>query len=330
MTSEPTTPTPVVEPRRFVGIDVAKDKLDIAVEDGPVQTVPRTIEALAALVADLRRDDQPTLVVLEATGGLERLVAAELIAAGYQVAVLNPRQVRDFARAQGRLAKTDRLDARTLVEFGRRLRPQPRPLPDAALQALDALLNRRRQLVGMQVMEKDRLASSVERKVRQDLERHLRWLQDHLDQIDRELDERIAAHTEWSRRSALLRSIPGIGPGVSRTLVAALPELGTLDRRAIAALVGLAPLADDSGRRRGERRIAGGRRLVRSMVYMAAHAARRHNPVLKAFAARLQAAGKRPKTVLVAVARKLLVIANAILRTDQPWNPAIANATSDT
>lgn len=313
---EPTTP------ERFVGIDVSKARLDVAVEDGPLFAVDRTAEGLAELVRRLT-PLRPTLVVLEATGGLEAMVVAELVRGGLAVAVVNPRQVRDFAKATGRLAKTDALDARMLAHFARAIRPQARPVPDEAARELDALLDRRRQLVGMRTMEQNRLGS-VTGRIRRDLEAHVRWLDEHIWRIDEELDQRIRATPVWREKDDLLRGIPGIGPVASRTLLAGVPELGRLTNRQAAALVGLAPMADDSGDRRGRRRIVGGRGMVRSVLFMAALAARRHNPVLQAFAARLTAAGKRPKVVLVAVARKLLVIANAVVRTGQPWQPELA------
>jgi transposase len=257
------------------------------------------------------------LIVLEATGGLESLCAATLAAEGWPVAVINPRQARDFARATGRLAKTDAIDATVLVAFGYALRPEPRRLPDEATRELDALLDRRRQLVGMRTMEQNRLSGTVPTRVRLDLQAHLQWL-------DRELDRRLRSSPLWREKDDLLRSIKGIGPVVSRTLLASLPELGQLDRRQIASLVGLAPMADDSGQHRGVRRIQGGRSYVRNVLYMAALTARRYNPALRAFAERLAAAGKRPKVILAAVARKLLVLANAILRSGQPWNPSLA------
>jgi transposase len=264
------------------------------------------------------------LVVLEATGGLEALCAATLAAAGLPVAVINPRQARDFAKATGRLAKTDAIDATVLVAFGWALRPEPRPLADEATRELDALLDRRRQLVGMRTMEQNRVSGTVPSSVRRDLEAHLEWLDRHIAAVDQQMEQRIRSSPIWREKDELLRSIKGIGPVASRTLLAAVPELGRLDRRGIAALVGLAPMSDDSGQHRGVRRIQGGRSLVRSVLYMAALSARRYNPGLRAFAERLEAAGKRPKVILAAVARKLVVIANAILRSGQPWNPAIA------
>jgi transposase len=271
-------------------------------------------------------------VVLEATGKLEVPAVAALAAAGLAVAVVNPRQVRDFAKATGELAKTDAIDAAVLAHFARAIRPEVRPLPDEAARELDALLDRRRQLVGIRTMERNRLAAGATGRVRRDLESHLRWLDEHIAELDKELDEKIRSSPVWKEKDDLLRGVPGIGPVLSRTLLAGLPELGRLTNKQAAALVGLAPMAADSGRRRGPRRVTGGRGVVRAVLYMAAQSARRHNPVLKAFADRLATAGKKPKVILVAVARKLVVIANSILRSNTPWdpNPAIAKATPTT
>jgi transposase len=308
----------------FVGIDVSKAGLDVAVEGGPSFAVDNTPEGHAELAARLV-PLRPRRVLLEATGGLEAAAVAALCGAGLPVIVANPRQARDFAKAMGYLAKTDAIDARALARFAAATRAEPRPLPDGAARELDALLDRRRQLVGMRTMEQNRRAMATGR-VLKDLEAHLRWLGGHIERIDRELEGRIRSSPAWRERDDLLRGIPGVGPVLSRTLLAGLPELGRTAPRRLAALVGLAPMADDSGKHRGARHVVGGRRQVRAVLYMAALSARRYNPVLKAFADRLEAAGKRPKVVLVAVARKLLVIANAILRSGKPWDPAAADA----
>jgi transposase len=305
------------------GIDVSKAKLDVAVGSHTLFSVPNTREGLEQLIPELKRL-KVTLVVLEATGGLETLCVAMLAAAGLAPAVVNPRQVRHFALAKGRFAKTDKIDARVLVEFGEAMRPEPRPLPDEMTRELDALLDRRRQLLGMRTMEMNRLSGTAAARVRRDLEAHVKWLDKHIAELEKQLEDRIRSSPIWREKEQLLRSIPGIGPVVSRTLLATLPELGHLDRRQVAALVGLAPMADDSGQRQGVRRIQGGRSLVRNMLYMAALTARNHNPVLREFAERLKQAGKRPKVILTAVARKLLIIANAILRSGRPWNPQFA------
>jgi transposase len=305
----------------FIGIDVAKAHLDVHVRpDGTTDRVANAPDAIAGLVARLvpRR---PALVVLEATGGLEYPVAAALAAAGVPVAVINPRQARDFAKSVGRLAKTDALDAAVLALFAERIRPDPRPLPDAAARDLDALVQRRRQLVEMRVAEECRLKTTAAAKVRKSLQAHIDWLNKQLDKVEAELAAAVEASPVWRAKDDLLRTIPGIGPTVSRTLVAALPELGTLTGRQIGALVGLAPVARDSGQARGKRFIAGGRAGVRSVLYLAALSACRYNPAVRAFSDRLRQAGKATKVRLVAVARKLLMIANAVVRTARAFDP---------
>jgi transposase len=304
---------------RFVGIDVSKDHLDVAVRpEGTHRRIPNTDEGLDQLVA-LLGSLVPTLVVLEATGGYQRRAVAALSLAGVPVAVVNPARANSRARAAGRLAKTDAVDAATLAEFADRMRPPVRPLPDAEAQHMQALLARRGQLVGMRTMERNRLATASDRAVRRSLEAHLRWLEEQIDEAEKDLGAAIEASAVWKAKDELLQSIPGIGPGVARTLLFELPELGRLSREQIGALAGLAPVNRDSGRWSGKRSITGGRAVVRTAVYMATHAARKWNPALKAFADRLAAAGKAPKVVLIAVARKLLVIANAILRDQKPW-----------
>ncbi len=304
----------------FVGIDVSKASLDVAIDDGPAFAVANTPEGHAELVARLA-PLRPRRVVMEATGRLEAPAAAALLAAGLPVDVVNPKQSAAFARAVGRPAKTDAIDARCLAAFGRVLKEDPRPLPDAEARELEALLARRRQLVQMASMEKARLAAAPSRRVARDIEAHLRWLESHLDRVDREVDEKIRSTPAWREKDDLLRGVPGIGPVLSRTLLAGLPELGRLRPGPLAALVGVAPMAAESGAWKGRRRIQGGRAAVRSALYMAALSARRFNPPLKAFADRLEAAGKPAKVALIAVARKLLTIANAILREGKPWDP---------
>lgn len=304
-------------PPRYLGIDVSKDHLDLHVRPtGEAVRVANDPDGVAAAAAAARG---AAVVVIEATGGYEHPVAAALAAAGVPVAVVNPRQVRDFARATGRRAKTDALDAEVLAHFAEAVRPDPRPLADADTRRLAELLDRRRQLVGMRAMESNRLAQAADRAIRRDIGDHLRWLDGRIDRADRELAAAVEASPVWRAADDLLRSIPGVGPVVSRTLLADLPELGTLTRGQVAALAGVAPVNRDSGRRSGRRSIAGGRSAVRTAVYQAALSARRFNPPLRAFADRLAAAGKAPKVVLIAVARKLLVIANAILRDRRPW-----------
>lgn len=310
---------------RFVGIDVSKDHLDVAVRpDGTHRRVPNTDEGLDQLVA-LVAPLGPALVVLEATGGYQRRAVAALSVAALPVAVVNPARAREFARAAGRLAKTDAVDAAVLAEFAERMRPPVRPLPGAEAQQMQALLARRGQLVGMRTMERNRLATASDRMVRRSLEAHLTWLEEQIDGVEKDLDAAIENSPAWKAKDELLQSIPGIGPGVARTLLFELPELGRLSREQIGALAGLAPVNRDSGRWSGKRSITGGRAVVRTAVYMATHAARKWNPALKAFADRLAAAGKAPKVVLIAVARKLLVIANAILRDQKPWQNVTEN-----
>jgi transposase len=315
----------VDQPQIFVGIDVSKAHLDLACRPGAASREPNTAEGIAAVVA-LLAQLRPALVVLEATGGLELPLVVALAAAALPVAVVNPRQVRDFAKATGTLAKTDALDARVLAHFGEALRPEPRPLPNDAARDLEALLTRRRQLVALRVAEQGRLRSARGEVVRRDLESHIADLGRRLEAVDQELGRLIQASELWREKEQLLRSVPGIGPVVSRTLVAALPELGSLDGKRIAALVGLAPRARDSGTMRGRRMIGGGRSAVRTALYMAAVTAIVRCPSVRAFYQRLCAAGKAKKVALVAAARKLLTIANALIRTNRAYDPAMALA----
>jgi transposase len=311
---------------RFVGIDVSKDTLDVAIRpDGTHHTVPNTDEGFDRLVA-LLRPLSPVLVVLEATGGYQRRGVAALSLAGVPVAVVNPARAREFAKALGRLAKTDAVDAAVLAEFADRIRPPARPLPDAQAQKMRELLGRRGQLVGMRTMEKNRLGQALSRTVVRSIEAHVAWLDEQIDGAEKELNEAIESSDVWRAKDELLQSIPGIGPGVARALLFELPELGRLTREQIAALVGVAPMNRDSGRWSGKRFVVGGRAAVRNVVYMASHAARKWNPALKAFADRLEAAGKPAKVVLIAVARKLLVTANAILRDNKLWRDTTANS----
>jgi len=308
----------------FVGIDVSKARLDVCLRPtGQSCQHPNDPDGIAALVARLR-PLAPAGVVLEATGGYEVPVASALASAGLSVAVVNPRQARDFAKATGRLAKSDKIDAAALAHFAEAIRPEPRPLPDAQARCLDALLARRRQLLDMLTMENNRLGGCADAAVRADLEAHVGFLLERLAGCERDLQAAVRASPAWREKEDLLRSIPGIGPVASRTLLAALPELGRLSGKQAAALAGLAPFDDDSGTRRGSRHIKGGRADVRAALYMAALSAAKHNPPLRAFHRRLRAAGKKAKVALVAVARKLVVLANAILRTGQAWNPKLA------
>jgi transposase len=305
-------------PLVFVGIDVAKDELVVAARPANESwVVPNDDNGIEPLVQRLR-GVRPALVVLEATGGYERAVVAALAAAAVPLVVANPRQIRDFARATGQLAKTDRIDADTLALFAERVRPEPRPLADEATRALDAVLTRRRQVLEMLNAERNRLTHALP-AIRRDLNQHIRWLERRLRDVDHDLDQMIQASPVWRAKENLLRSAPGVGPIVSRTLIGDLPELGTLNRKQIAALVGVAPMARDSGTLRGKRLVYGGRAPVRAALYMAALVASRRNPAIRAFYQRLIAAGKPPKLALTACMRKLLTILNAMMKTETAW-----------
>jgi transposase len=304
----------------FVGIDVAKAELVIAVRPaGERWVVPNDDAGVKRLVRRLRHL-APTLVVLEATGGYERAAVAALAAVRIPLVVANPRQVRDFARATGQLAKTDQIDADTLALFAERVRPEPRPLPDEALRTLDGQLTRRRQVLSMLVAERNRLTHALP-AIRRDITQHIRWLERRLHDVNHDLDQTIRSSPVWRAKENLLRSAPGVGPVVSRTLIGDLPELGTLTRKQIAALVGVAPLARDSGTLKGRRLVWGGRAPVRAALYMGALVASRRNPVIRAFYQRLLRAGKPKKLALTACMRKLLTILNAMTRTNTPWRP---------
>jgi transposase len=305
-------------PSVFVGIDVAKAELVVATRPATESwVVPNDDPGIDRLVGRLRRL-APALVVVEATGGYERAVVGALAAAAIPLVVANPRQVRDFARATGQLAKTDAIDAAVLALFGERVQPDPRPLADEATRALDALLTRRRQVLDMLTAERHRLEHALP-AIRRDLTQHIRWLERRLRDVDHDLDQMIQSSPVWRAKEDLLRSAPGIGPVVSRTLIGELPELGTLSRKQIAALVGVAPLARDSGTLRGKRLVYGGRAPVRAALYMAALVAARRNPAIRTFYQRLVAAGKPPKLALTACMRKLLTMLNAMVKTDTPW-----------
>lgn len=306
-----------------IGIDVAKDTVVLASEPaGRTGTFPTDSAGLTALVAQCQA--QPVaLVVLEATGGYEAPVVAALASAGLPVVIVNPRQVRDFAKATGRLAKTDAIDARVLACFGAKVQPPVRALPDAATLELQALLGRRRQLLDMLHAERQRHATSHGR-VRANLRSHIHWLERSLHDTDDTLRQTIEASPLWRVQDELLQSIPGVGPALASTLLGYVPELGHLDRRQVAALIGVAPLARDSGTWHGRRACWGGRAQVRQVLHMAALVAARWNPVFRAFYQRLRAAGKPAKLALTAVARKLLVLCNAVLRDQRPWTYADA------
>lgn len=302
----------------FIGIDVAKAQLDIAIRpSGERWAVPNDAGDIMTLVERLQAL-HPALIVLEATGGWERAVTSALATAGLPVVVVNPRQVRDFARATGQLAKTDALDARALAHFADVIRPTPRPLPDAQTQELRALLGRRQQLVVMRTAEQNRLTGTSTRLIT-DIEAHVAWLNARIATLDNDLEILLRASPVWRENDDLLQSAPGIGPVCARTLLLELPELGTLNRQQIAALVGVAPLNCDSGTLRGRRTIWGGRAHVRTMLYMGTLVATRYNPRIKAFYQRLLAAGKLKKVALTACMHKFLTILNAMLKHRTPW-----------
>jgi transposase len=302
----------------FVGIDISKTWLDIAVHESEATwRAGNDDKGIAGLVKRLKQM-KPALVVLEATGGYEMQLVAELAHAKLPVVVTNPRKVRAFARSTGKLAKTDKLDARLLAHFAAAIRPAIRPLPSEEEEQLTGLLVRRRQLVDMLTVEKNRL-HTVRPALRDDIKEHIAWLQDKLTKMDEEIDQFVKRTSLWKEKDGILRSVPGVGRVTSCTLLAMLPELGTINRQEIAALVGVAPVNKDSGRKQGKRRVYGGRATVRSVLYMAALAAKRYNPRIKKFYDELLQRGKEKKVALTACMRKLLVILNAMLRTNQPW-----------
>jgi transposase len=316
---------PTTTARLFAGVDVSKDRLDVCLrwsepqshEKEEVFFVAYDDNGIDALLSRLLKE--PTvLVILEATGGFERTVVGALAAAGLPVVVLNPRQVRDFARATGRLAKTDRIDASILARFAEAVRPTPKPLPDGEIRALQAIVARRRQLLGMIAAENNRL-SQAPKPVAKRIKAHIRWLEKELSRTEGDLEAAIESSPALGENEALLRSVPGVGPVLARTLLAGVPELGTLTHKRVAALVGVAPLNRDSGTLRGHRSVWGGRAEVRAALYMGALVAARCNPVVKEFYERLLAAGKPKKVALVACMRKLLSILNAVLKHRTPW-----------
>ncbi|MEX0750613.1 MAG: IS110 family transposase [Dehalococcoidia bacterium] len=302
----------------YIGMDVSKATLDICVSDGEAWQASNddsAMEALCGRIAALH----PTLIVLEATGGYELRAAAALAAAHLPVAVVNPRQVRSYARSLGQLAKTDRIDARILVRFAVGVKPPVRPLPDAETREIEALITRRRQLVAMITAEENRL-NTAPMITQKEIKTHIAWLRRQLAKIHASIDVSVRRSPIWRAKDDLLQSVPGIGSTTSSTMLALLPELGTLTGKQIAALVGVAPFNRDSGTLRGRRTVWGGRAQVRSALYMAALVGTRWNPVLKAFYARLRAVGKPPKVALVACMRKLLIIVNAMVRDGRAWD----------
>lgn len=306
----------------YVGLDVATQRLDLHVRPTDETFSCAHDEAgLAALVQRLQALS-PTMVVLEATGGYHVPVAAAVASAGIPVAVVNPRQIRDYARATGQLAKTDALDARAIARFAEAVKPAVRPLPSEDAQRLSALVARRRQLVEMLGMETNRRHQARDRKLQRQVDAHVKWLREAVDRLEADLNDTIRSSPVWRERENLLTSVPGIGSTTASALIAELPELGLLDRRRIAALAGLAPMNRDSGKLRGRRMICGGRPQVRRALYMATVAAIRFNPAISKFYRRLVEAGRPPKVALTAAMRKLLTILNAVLRDQQPWRAA--------
>jgi transposase len=314
----------MTEQGSYMGVDVSKATLELgAWDEEEVRQYGYDEAGLGDLIAAIGRR-APRLVVVEASGGLEGTLLAELLLAGVAVALVNPKRVRDFARAAGRLAKTDRIDARVLAHFGQALQPALYEAQGEEAERLAELVRRRRQLVEMLTAEKNRLGSA-RGPIRQRIEDHLRWLEEEIAAVDRAIGDLIAANPQWQETRQLLDAVPGVGQVTTATLLAELPELGRLNRHQIAALVGVAPFNQDSGRRRGKRRVVGGRAAVRRVLYMAALTATRFNPLIRAFYQRLVAAGKEKKVALTACMRKLLVILNAIVRDRTTWQPVIAS-----
>ena len=314
------------KPKRFVGIDVSKGSLEVAVRPAKTSWTVSNDEQGVSALADRLRELKPTMVVLEATGGLQIPLVAALGQAKLPVVVVNPRQVRDFAKATGRLAKTDAIDADVIAHFGEAVRPEVRPLKDAEAQELTDLLARRRQLVDMLTAEKNRLGTARKR-VRKDIQEHITWLEKRLKDVNADLSKSIKKTPAWKQKDEILQSTPGVGPVLSVTLLAGLPELGSLNRREVAHLVGVAPLNRDSGQYKGKRSVWGGRADVRSVLYMSTLAAVRCNPVIRAFYQRLTAAGKEHKVALTACMRKLLVILNTMVKTGAAWRSEYASDT---
>jgi transposase len=308
--------------RTTVGIDVSKDRLDVGVRpDGEVFAVERNAAGLERLVARLK-ELSPRIVALEATGGFETVVTAALASAGLPVVVVNPAQIRAFAKAIGQRAKTDPIDAAVIAHFAEATNLEPRPVPDEQTRLLGDLLGRRRQIVEMIVAECQREKRMTVPRLRKSIARLVKVLEKELARLDADIDDCVRGSPAWREKEDLLASVPGVGPVIARTLIAELPELGQLGRKEIAALAGLAPFTRQSGRWRGKTFIAGGRTPVRAVLFMGAMVAKKHNPELKAFFDRLVAAGKPKMVALIAVARKLLTILNAILRDNRPWKTA--------
>ena len=307
----------------FVGIDVSKAWLDVAVHERKETYRFNNDEMGIASLRKVLKKLNPQLIVLEPTGGFEMLVVAELSQASLPVAVVNGKRVRDFAKATGQIAKTDKLDARVLAHFAAAIRPEVRKLRTEEEEQLTALLTRRRQILDMLTVEKNRLVT-VRAQMRPALQDHIHWLSNNLKELDQEIEEFVKGSPLWKEKDGLLQSVPGVGPVTSATMLGMLPELGLLNRQEIAALVGVAPLNKDTGNKQGKRRIYGGRADVRSVLYMAALSAKKYNPFIRTFYERLIRHGKEKKVALTACMRKLLVILNAMVRTNQPWRSQTA------
>jgi transposase len=308
----------------FVGVDVSKNTLDVCAEPGNVRLHVAYDEEGIRRVCNELSGRQPRLIVVEATGGLETRLVAALAAKGLDVSVINPRQARDFAKATGQLAKTDEVDAAILCAFARAIRPPVRVLKDETTRELEALVTRRQQLVAMRTQETQRLYTVSGKALQKEVTRHIAWLNKRIVELDDTIRRRLRNSEIWRTKDDLLRGVPGIGEVNSAMLLCKCPEIGRLNRREISKLVGVAPLANDSGKHHGKRHIWGGRAEVRATLYMATIVAMKWNPVIKAFAERLQLAGKAPKVVIVACMRKLLSILNAMIKNMSPWNPNMA------
>jgi transposase len=308
--------------KNYIGIDMAKDDMEVKVHEGQDSCTYASDENGIAKLMTQMKSLSPTLIVVEATGGYENAVAAELQANGYPVAVVNPRHIRDFAKSVGILAKTDKIDARVIARYAATVQPTPRMLPEAETQALGALIMRRRQIVTMLTSEKNRLQQAAP-AVKKRIQLHIAWLEQELDDINKELKKMVKDNPEWKEKSDIMQSVPGVGPNLAITLLADFPELGSLNRKQTAALGGVAPFNRDSGTLRGKRTIWGGRDAVRTATYMSAFVAIRFNRLLKTFFERLIAAGKLRKVAIVACMRKLLCILNAMLKNRTTWNQHI-------
>jgi len=307
---------------RVIGIDVGKSKLDVGLTSEKRVRVWANNEAERAELSNWVVEQEVTLVVVEASGGYEAAIVSELADRGLAVALVNPTRVRAFARAEGLLAKTDKIDARLIARFGATMKPEPQVRRDQEQLALNQWVTRRRQVVFMLTAEKNRLQTAPE-AIRANIVRHIEWMQAEIESLEQQINQAIAADPTWCETARQIETVPGVGSITASTLLADLPELGQLNRRKIAALVGVAPFNHDSGKHRGKRRIFGGRNSVRSVLYMATLSATRHNPVIKAFYQRLLDKGKLKKVALTACMRKLLVILNTMVKTGQDWNPPI-------